>query len=62
MLLQMLQMYDAVTGAGPAPAHNSADYLHLLAEIEKRAFADRGSYLGDPDFTEVPVSRLLGLA
>ncbi|HEY2919290.1 MAG TPA: gamma-glutamyltransferase, partial [Candidatus Binatia bacterium] len=29
--------------------HNSADYLHLLAETMKHAFADRAQFLGDPD-------------
>ncbi len=33
--------------------------VHLLAESEKRAFADRSQYLGDPDYTEVPVKELL---
>lgn len=37
---------------------NSARYIHLLAEIEKRVFADRADYLGDPDFSDVPVKRL----
>ncbi len=39
--------------------HNSAQYVHLIAEIEKRVFADRADYLGDPDFTEVPQQKLL---
>ena len=34
-------------------------YVHLLAEIEKRVFADRAEYLGDTDFVDVPVGRLL---
>ncbi len=38
---------------------NSATYLHLLAESFKAAFADRAHYYGDPDFVEVPLSRLL---
>ena len=38
---------------------NSARYIHLLAEIEKRVFADRADYLGDPDFSEVPVAQLI---
>ncbi|MHC6227531.1 gamma-glutamyltransferase [Pseudomonas sp. X10] len=38
---------------------NSARYIHLLAEIEKRVFADRADYLGDPAFTEVPVDKLI---
>ena len=37
---------------------NSARYIHLLAEIEKRVFADRADYLGDPDFSDVPVVQL----
>jgi len=37
---------------------NSARYIHLLAEIEKRVFADRADYLGDPDFSDVPVAKL----
>ncbi|HAT5014269.1 TPA: gamma-glutamyltransferase, partial [Serratia marcescens] len=38
---------------------NSARYIHLLAEIEKRVFADRADYLGDPDFTNVPEAQLI---
>ena len=37
---------------------NSAKYIHLLAEIEKRVFADRADYLGDPAFTQAPVAGL----
>ncbi|PKM02108.1 MAG: gamma-glutamyltranspeptidase, partial [Gammaproteobacteria bacterium HGW-Gammaproteobacteria-5] len=37
---------------------NSARYIHLLAEIEKRVFADRADYLGDPDYSDVPVAKL----
>jgi gamma-glutamyltranspeptidase/glutathione hydrolase len=38
---------------------NSARYIHLLAEIEKRVFADRADYLGDPAFSQVPVHHLI---
>ncbi|CAI0840331.1 gamma-glutamyltransferase [Serratia proteamaculans] len=38
---------------------NSARYIHLLSEIEKRVFADRADYLGDPDFAKVPVAQLV---
>ncbi len=31
---------------------------HLLTEIMRRAFRDRGPYLGDPDFIDIPVKRL----
>lgn len=38
---------------------NSVRYIHLLSEIEKRVFADRADYLGDPDFAKVPVAQLV---
>ena len=39
---------------------NSATYIHLLAEVMRRGFADRAEHLGDPDFNpEMPVDRLL---
>jgi gamma-glutamyltranspeptidase/glutathione hydrolase len=39
--------------------HNSATYLHLLAEVMKHAFADRAHYLGDPDFVKAPLAMLM---
>ncbi|RDK87306.1 gamma-glutamyltransferase [Marinirhabdus gelatinilytica] len=39
--------------------HNSEQYIQLLSEAERRAYADRSYYLGDPDFVEVPVDSLL---
>lgn len=42
--------------------HNSAAYLHLLAETLKHVFADRARLLGDSDFVAVPVERLLAPA
>lgn len=33
--------------------------IHLMAEAERRAFADRAKHLGDPDFYDVPVKSLL---
>jgi gamma-glutamyltranspeptidase/glutathione hydrolase len=38
--------------------HNSAKSIHVMAEAEKRAYADRSEYLGDPDFVKVPVAGL----
>ena len=38
---------------------NSAQYVHLLAELEKRVFADRAEYLGDPDVFKVPMAALI---
>lgn len=43
--------------------HNSALYLHLLAEAMRRAYADRARYLGDPDFNpQMPIARLTSKA
>ena len=39
--------------------HNSSDYVHLLSEIESRVYADRATYLGDPDFYKVPQKELI---
>ncbi len=38
--------------------HNSAEYIHHLAESMKFAYADRSQYLGDPDYFKVPVAEL----
>lgn len=38
---------------------NTAKTVHLLTEAERRAYADRSVYLGDPDFVKVPVEQLL---
>jgi gamma-glutamyltranspeptidase/glutathione hydrolase len=45
--------------AEPPPARESARYTHLLVESMKHAFADRAEHLADPDYSEVPVTRLL---
>jgi len=38
--------------------HNSYQYVSLLSESMKYAYADRSEYLGDPDFFEVPISKI----
>ena len=35
--------------------HNSPEYVQLLTEIKRRAFADRSDLMGDPDFMKLPV-------
>ncbi len=38
---------------------NSTEYVHLVAEVMRRAFADRAEHLGDPDFNpDMPIDRL----
>jgi len=55
----LLQMLNVVEGYKFAEfKHNSAPYLHLLAEAMKHAFADRAEHLGDPDFVHVPIRKL----
>jgi len=39
--------------------HNSTTYIQLLTEAERRAYADRAHYLGDIDFVNVPIDRLI---
>ena len=38
--------------------HNSTEYIQLLTEAERRAYADRAYYLGDIDFEDVPLDSL----
>ena len=38
---------------------NSTDYVHLLTEIAKRAYADRAQHLGDPDYWDNPRNMFL---
>jgi len=38
----------------------SSTHWHLMAEAMRRAFADRATFMGDPDFVDVPVNRLIG--
>ncbi|MCL4106640.1 UNVERIFIED_CONTAM: hypothetical protein GTU68_009774 [Idotea baltica] len=58
-LIQMLALRDARDSDFRKVWQNSPQYLHLVAEIEKRVFADRAEYLGDPDFISVPLEQLL---
>ena len=40
----------------------SADHVHVAVEAMRRAYADRNFFLGDPDFVEIPMERLLSQA
>lgn len=39
--------------------HNSAQSIQIIVEAERRAYADRSVFLGDPDFVKIPISGLL---
>lgn len=58
-LLQLLGMKADRAGAFQGLALNGVDYVHRVAELEKRVFADRAEYLGDPDHVTVPVAALI---
>ncbi len=55
-LKQLLHMMEKFTVADSG--FNSPATVHYMAEAEKRVYADRSAYLGDPDFYKVPVSEL----
>lgn len=58
----LLQVAAVLERAGAIGATYDAAFAHALAEAFRCAFAERAEVLGDPDFTPVPVERLLGEA
>jgi gamma-glutamyltranspeptidase/glutathione hydrolase len=58
-LIQMLKMKADLKQAFDGLELNSVPYIHLIAQIEDRVFADRQQYLGDPDAYKVPVGKLI---
>ena len=56
LLINMLNMLENY------PMHNlswnSSEYIHLMTEVERRAYADRAEHMGDPDFWNVPMIML----
>ena len=58
-LIQLLSMKQELANDFESVKVNSSKYIHLMAEIEKRVFADRAEYMGDPDFVTVPVAQLI---
>ncbi|MBK9171242.1 MAG: gamma-glutamyltransferase family protein [Bryobacterales bacterium] len=57
MLLQTLNILEGYDLK--AMGHNTAEYLHTVAEAAKLAYADRDRYYGDPKFSEIPEQILL---
>jgi gamma-glutamyltranspeptidase / glutathione hydrolase len=51
--LNILEGYDLAKAAS-----RSAASVHLTAEAFRRAFFDRAEFLGDPDFTKLPIAQL----
>ena len=52
--LQLLEGFD-LKGMG----HGTAEYVHVITECAKLAFADREAWYGDPLFVDVPMAALL---
>ena len=57
ILAQMLKM-SQMKNIGEM-SYGSVASVQLMSEVERRAFADRAKYLGDPDFVKVPVKTLV---
>jgi gamma-glutamyltranspeptidase/glutathione hydrolase len=57
VMLSTLNMLEAF-GASDLE-FGSAKKYHLLAEASRRAFADRAEFMGDPDFSAIPVAQLI---
>ncbi len=53
-IMKMIEPYDV-----HKMEYNSLDYFKLLVEAERRSFADRSYYLGDPDFVNIPKEELV---
>jgi len=53
-IMKMIEPFDLKTFG-----HNSVKMIQVLAEAERRSYADRSFFLGDPDFVNIPDSQLL---
>jgi gamma-glutamyltranspeptidase/glutathione hydrolase len=53
-ILNAIESYPVATYG-----HNTTKYIQLLTEAERRAFADRAYFLGDPDFVKIPMDTLI---
>jgi len=53
-ILKMIAPYDLAK-----MGHNSPEAIQVIVEAERRAYADRSQFLGDPDFVKIPVKALL---
>jgi gamma-glutamyltranspeptidase/glutathione hydrolase len=53
-IMKMIEPYDV-----GQYEHNSVEAMQVIVEAERRSYADRSLYLGDPDFVNVPKDSLL---
>ena len=57
VMLMTLNQLEALGVAGMSP--DSARYLHLRIEVARRAYLERARWIGDPDFSTIPLERLI---
>jgi gamma-glutamyltranspeptidase/glutathione hydrolase len=55
----LLQLLEMIEDELPGNFYLDPEHMHRMIEAERRVFADRSVYLGDPDFVTVPVQSLL---
>jgi gamma-glutamyltranspeptidase/glutathione hydrolase len=55
----LAEILNVMEGYAPLPPFGSAALMHLQTEAMRRAYADRNTLLGDPDFVRIPLERLL---
>ena len=53
-ILKMIEPFDIAK-----MGHNSTQAIQVIVEAERRAYADRSVYLGDPDFVKIPIKELI---
>jgi gamma-glutamyltranspeptidase/glutathione hydrolase len=53
-IFKMIAPYDLAK-----MGHNSAQAIQVIVEAERRAYADRSYFLGDPDFVKIPLNTLM---
>ena len=53
-IMKMIEPFDI-----QQHGHNSLKAIKVIVEAERRAYADRSFYLGDPDFVDIPTNHLL---
>jgi len=53
-IMKMIAPYDL-----SKMGHNSEESIQVIVEAERRAYADRSQFLGDPDFVKIPINALL---
>src|SRR2546429_7097565 len=55
----LAEILNVMEGYTPVPPFGSAELMHLQTEAMRRAYTDRNALLGDPEFVQMPLERLL---